>query len=608
MISKIYWIALLSIVLSACTSIPKDPLQNTKKLVKEGHRDLYENGAFQVPSTTIKLIPPGPGTVELAGEFVGLRARQSFLLSLKNAQSAVYLIADGTKTTYSISKDTYDLGNELAQSITKLSRPTSKILVYRSTADAYGIAGASFDLSKKAKEGLISFSRDLENFAGEGFSRLNKETRESSSRINKDGASYAHQVGVEGLKRSSDRLRQGGQKFVTGYIELPDKWRSYPSAQSNQHFSRMNDKISETNKWQTESSAKMANLVKDSGQSYFANIGESLHQAKQDLADDDSKYGKSFAALKASRWVLQALFYDALLAPLSKAAYGSVGYIFVNGIAYPVMLAKDGGVAVTNSAVQYTWDGLQMAGDIVAPTLEAAFAGVISGADLIGTGLLATGSYVGSKAAAAVVSVSGHSSAALVGGASYVASKGVYYIGVPLTTAGVVVGGSAVGAVYGASEAAIGSAVYVGGEVAQISSRAAGAGVAGGVLVVGAAASTAAGSGLAVFEVAKSVAVPTGFYVGSGIALGYTSSSQLAAQSLLAVSDAAYLVLSLEGPKWVIYAVSGKTGDGGNINPGTVLNLNQMKKQGEEFYKVPATEEEVQKVIEALPKDLKNQN
>lgn len=50
-------IALLCLLFAGCASLPKeqdDPLQYTRKLVKEGHASLYNNGAFQVPRTEIR--------------------------------------------------------------------------------------------------------------------------------------------------------------------------------------------------------------------------------------------------------------------------------------------------------------------------------------------------------------------------------------------------------------------------------------------------------------------------------------------------------------------------------------------------------------------------
>lgn len=603
------YLSLCSLLLIvACSTSPthEDPLRNTKKLVSEGHRDLYENGAFQVPSTEIKLIPPGPSTLDFVGELGGLHARQAFLLSLKNAQSAVYLISNGTKKSYQIGKDVYGVGDELAKSITKFSRPQSKLLVMRSAADAYGIAGASFQLSKSAKDSMQAFSLELNRYSGTAYDDINSKTELVAKDI-ASGSQSAKAIHAKTTERSSEIWQQGRENFVKGYLALPQKLRETTSKSSKakeENFAEMRDSFSENEKWLSENSDKMQSLVKESGSTYFSNIGNSLGRARSDFTESITEEGVSFATLKAGRWVLQALFYDAMIAPLSKATYGSLGYIFVNGIAYPVMLAKDGSLAVTNTAVQYTWDGVKMVGAVVAPTFEAAFAGVIAGGNLIGGEAVAGGAYVGSKAGTALVTVTGKIAAVVVRGGGYIASQGIYYIGVPMTTVGLTAGGTAVGAVYGVGEAVTGSAIYIGGEAAQVSSRVVGTTVAAGTMAVGTVGSAAVGGGLAVYELGKAVAVPTGYELGSGIVLGYTATTHLAAQSVLAVSDAAYLVLSLEGPRWVIYAVKGKIGNGGKLVPGTVMDLKQMRTKGEEFLYVPASDSEVKSVIEALPQDL----
>src|SRR3990172_5830008 len=90
-----------SLLLTFCATPPKDdPLKNTKKLVKEGHVSLYNNGAFRVPNTQISLIPAGPSALELAGEMAGIRARQSFETSVKRAADSVYIVSEGTKLSF----------------------------------------------------------------------------------------------------------------------------------------------------------------------------------------------------------------------------------------------------------------------------------------------------------------------------------------------------------------------------------------------------------------------------------------------------------------------------------------------------------------------------
>ena len=83
--NKVVWLFLLvaAIMNTGCAStatVKDDPLRNTKKLIADGHISLYRNGAFQVPNTSISLIPPGPSTLEFVKELAGIRAKQSFLL------------------------------------------------------------------------------------------------------------------------------------------------------------------------------------------------------------------------------------------------------------------------------------------------------------------------------------------------------------------------------------------------------------------------------------------------------------------------------------------------------------------------------------------------
>ena len=65
-------------------------------------------------------------------------------------------------------------------------------------------------------------------------------------------------------------------------------------------------------------------------------------------------------------------------------------------------------------------------------------------------------------------------------------------------------------------------------------------------------------------------------------------------------SDFSYLVLSLEGPRWVIYTVRGKLGKGEDLPPGTMLNLKSMQEAGEEIYNLPTSDAEMKSVVESV--------
>jgi hypothetical protein len=77
----------IAILLLGCASAsdPDDPIKNSRKLVKEGHKSLYNNGAFDVKGTSIKLIPPfAEAEIFIYGKRVGL-AKEAFSENVKKS-------------------------------------------------------------------------------------------------------------------------------------------------------------------------------------------------------------------------------------------------------------------------------------------------------------------------------------------------------------------------------------------------------------------------------------------------------------------------------------------------------------------------------------------
>ena len=85
------------------------------------------------------------------------------------------------------------------------------------------------------------------------------------------------------------------------------------------------------------------------------------------------------------------------------------------------------------------------------------------------------------------------------------------------------------------------------------------------------------------YELSKAVAVPPGYELAGGIVLDYGTLSHLGAQAILAAAGCSYMVLSLEGPRWVLYAVKGKRGDGEDLPAGAVVDLKKMQAVGDEI-------------------------
>lgn len=174
------------------------------------------------------------------------------------------------------------------------------------------------------------------------------------------------------------------------------------------------------------------------------------------------------------------------------------------------------------------------------------------------------------------------------------------YIGVPLASAGIAVGGGAIGTAVGTVGAVSGGTLFVGGDASYATTQVFGNVIAGTALVGGTAVSTAGGAAYGVYELSKAVVVPAGYELGGGMILSYETLSHIAAHSILAVSDCAYLVLSLEGPRWVLYAVKGKTGTGEDLPPGAIVDLKKMQDAGEEIYYLPVSDEEMKDVVNSV--------
>ncbi len=595
-------------LLSACTASPtQDPLKNTKHLVIEGHKSLYKNGAFQVPNTTVRLIPPGPSAAEFAGELLGLNARESLTTSLKNAADSFTVVSVGTQKTYELSKGVYKGGNKFSNWVTEHSRPGSMLLMSRAIPDAQYILGTSWKGAHELKDTLVDAGDELAQNSLWLADKIDQDGTQASNKVFDGSIELGINTVSNGLKKSRKTLDNGRTDFVQGYVALPNKLIGRVDAMSvNESWQDYVEDVKSASEWRERSSNKMAYYVKDATSQYFAGVKDSFNKSNQEL--DGAAQTGSFAILKSLGWALHGVFWQGMVKPVGQVSAGALGYMVVNGVVYPVVLAGKGSLSLAEVAVKVTWNSMGMAYDVVAPTGKAALAGVLAtvqaGGSAIGGGtILAGGSavsalgYSAAKVTSATVLASGYSM-----------GKAIKYIGVPVATSGVVLTGAAVSVVVASAEVVGGSAVGVGGELASGSTKIATTALAGTTLVIGTSASVVTGASYGVYQLSKAVVVPSTYTLTSGVVLGYGSLSQIVGHSILAASDASYMVLSMEGPNWVLYSVKGVLGRGDKIAPGTVLNLENMKNEGEQFKKLPITPTEMNQLIEALPEDLPTQS
>ncbi|WP_408095978.1 hypothetical protein ACJVC5_13125 [Peredibacter sp. HCB2-198] len=515
-------ISFLLLFLVACSGHDKDPLKNTKKLVKDGHTSLYQNGAFKVPYTKIKLVPPGPEPLELAKELSGTRAKASFLKYISEASEASVVIWDGTKKSYKFSKKLdEDLDRELSK-IGPSMRKSSKVILSKSFATGRSLIGGSWNEARD----------------------IYRESVDVGKIIKKD-------------------FQKASEEFVKSFVIIPKKQTNNAPGVSFNDFVQNFEK---SNEYRKKLSDPMAYLISDSVQNYSKNIRQSFNNSQEDFSNADPTTGHTLASLKAAIWVLKGVVFDGVIMPVGKISAGAIGYTFANGIAYPVLLFSTNGATSTQYAVEVIGHSAGNFYEVVAPSLQTGLAAII------GTGIKTTGSIVGNS---------------------------VQYIGAPIAASGTVIAGSVSGAALGIGGGVLAGASMAGSGVMTVSSEVLPKTISTMTLVGGVTAYTIKGTAEVAYEVGMATAVPTGQVLGGGLTLSYGLLSHLSAHTVLAVADASYLVLSMEGPKWVIYAVKGVV-SGGDYAQGTVLDLEKMKKNGEEFYKVPASDEEIKKIVEEL--------
>ena len=596
-------IVLFLIVLSGCFNDRKNPVRHSGELARRGHIDLYVNGAFRIPATEVKIIPPGSAPIELAKEFIGLKARASFLMALKEAADSVYVIARGAKLSLILAKAVTDDGNTFAEMLRREARTDGVLVISRAWAAGLGIMGDSWELSRELLDeaGLIGDSVIIASREAADAVDANL-TAGGVKLIRKSWVRSALIVGGS-RRRTGENLSAAYNNFIVGYAVLPAL--AAADAKSIAHaVSEANPVkiIREENVWRKKYSGYFANLVASAGTGYVGSIKQSFSYAGRDLGNYRTT-GISLATLKALRWVLKGILYDAVVKPVAKLAVGAVGYLGVNGVAYPVMVVAREAGSLTYVALKLTYSASMNAYRIIAPSALLAAAGVFGFFDVTlstaGAGLTAAGGTT----VGALSTVTGKTTSMIVRTAGYAAGKAVQYIGVPLTSVGIAVTGTTVGAIVSVSGTVPGGVLLVQGEMAAAGTQLAAHTAAGVILAGGTAVTTAAGLGRGAYYVVKAGLVPSGYTLGTGIVLGYGSATQLAAHTILGVADFAYLVLSLEGPRWVIYAIRGKTGKGQDLPPGTALDLNKMRAAGEEIQAVPVSPGEMRKVVDGLTKD-----
>src|SRR5262249_12217781 len=128
-------------------------------------------GAFQVPMTTIHLIPPGPSALELAAELAGVRARASFEEAIKHARESADVAKAGVEhsvnAAVALNRGADTVAHE-AQAITRVGgRVTSaapgvgRSIIAVSVAQAGPVRSGVRDAGEKSAEGALQLGQAI---------------------------------------------------------------------------------------------------------------------------------------------------------------------------------------------------------------------------------------------------------------------------------------------------------------------------------------------------------------------------------------------------------------------------------------------------------------
>ncbi|MDZ4726234.1 MAG: hypothetical protein SH817_08750 [Leptospira sp.] len=584
---KIYSILMLLLFSITCSSTNKDhedPLRNSKKLISGGHSSLYFQGAVPIAGTSIKFIPPmEEGEVYLMGRRFGF-AKQEFSKAYNKAKESVIVVKEGTKKSWSLAGDVSGTGNDAVNYLNENATLPGIYIMYASNAKAHGLIGSSFENGKKAHDKVtndsIQLRKDWEEWAEDKFK--DPEQRDKSPEFRAR------------MKNYQKTYKDSYESFVYGYVDIDETFKSiWENSYDSLDGGSWNNTLGEVNDLRSRASNSIANAWKETVFSYGQATKEELKDAGKDIESIADGHGLSFSLLKAFAKTTKAIFYDAILEPIGKFGILSVGYIGVNSVIYPAALITVGtttGVYVLVETIAISGKGIVY---IVAPSAKLALGALLGSTEVV-AGEAYESLKVGGRTSGTLARKTSKYSTK---GAAILTEKSGRYILAPSTLIGVTASQTVIGGGLSLTGTAAGGAITATSLGVQTTTYVATKTAAGVVGVTGTVGSFGTGTAFGIYYLGKSVGVPIGVGLGSGVVLSYEVMAQISAHSLLAVADCSYLVLSLEGGKWVVYGVKDVTNKANGLMSGAVIDLNQVRKEGGTVVKVPMEEGEAEKIF-----------
>jgi hypothetical protein len=577
---------LVFLFLITCVSQDReDPLKNSKKIISSGHKSLYYNGAFEVKGTSLKLIPAfSEAEVFIAKQRLSF-AKEAFSENIQKAEESVVILKEGKNLSFKVGDKISKEGEDLIAKLNETSNEQGTIVIKKSLAESYGLIGEAPKAFNETHKSVIEESKLLRKKMDEYSDELSSKDFSTTETSNLSERVIAYK------KDLSDDVN----KFVIGYINLDDYLiKSYQESVENLNKkSSFSDLSGDIEKFIFETNDKLSSKLKEIQIDYGKGTIQEFKEASNEIEKIDQGEWVSFAVLKAFTRATKGIFYDGLLKPFTEIGAVSVGYVGVNSI-WPIAIVGGGAVKLTKVMVEVLKVGTEGTIYLIAPTARLALAGLVTNSKFI-----ATESYkAADKSARSTANSSLFIASKVTKASGIITENSGTYILAPILAAGAFTGKTLQGAGIAISGTFSGGAVSLGTETASLTTKLTTKTADYTVSGVGTGISGIISLGFGAYYVGKAVGVPTGVTLKGGVVLSYEMIAQISAHSLLAVSDFSYLVLSMEGEKWVVYAIKDTSGKAKSLMTGAVIDLEEIKKEGNEIKKVPISEEDMEKILD----------
>ncbi len=598
-------LALGAMLFTACSfQTADDPLKNTKKLVVKGHSSLYHNGMLEIPFTKLHFIPSVATTWESSKELIAEDAKEALQKSLIEALASVYIIPQGSQQAYAVSQDLFEVSNDLSETIRNYTRDGGIWLIRRSSKLAEDHIIDAFKGSKRLAKKIYRSGDKIETFFDKASSDILELHWKGSQKIFEASTQEAKAISQKSAALALKHLNMGKEAFIQGYIALPQTLGDNIDKMDDS-FDYFAQGAQDANELRKDGTLYFSHIISDTISHYGQESLKSFSQATSDFSHKIEQEGPVLASLKSMGLLLKGIFYDGLIKPVSELTVGTLGLISVNGAIYPVNLVLQEAKATTLVMVEITAQSALSLYDVVAPSMSFALASIVSSGEYLAGKVAAGATVTAGATASGVTATAGATLSGLTKLSGKIAGKATQYVGVPIAVSSKAIGEVSYGLIASSSALALGTGALAAGESVALATQITGTALSGATLVGGTGYSVARSSAQGLYQLGKAVVLPAGYTLSSGIVLGYGALTQLQAHTILAASDAAYMVLSLEGPKWVLYTLSGEGLETQKaLVAGTVVDLKALQKDNQSIKRIEVSESEMSKILESMDKAL----